>query len=91
MYKRYLFSIHTINRKPDELVIHILTQLYFFIKIKAAVGKQGISNAYKQTIASNVKVKIYWRIGDWIVNVILACRKAREADGFLLRLRSQNS
>ena len=42
MYKRYLFSIHTINRKPDELVIHILTQIQ-------NQGKQAISNAYKQT------------------------------------------
>ena len=43
MYYLYLFSIHTINRNLDGLVIHIQTQIYFFIKIKTAVGKQAIS------------------------------------------------
>ena len=42
----------------SHLAIHILTQIYFFIKIKAAVGKQAIS---LQTIASNAIVKIFWR------------------------------
>ena len=36
--------------------IHILTQIYFFVKIKAAVGKQAISI---QTIASNEILKIF--------------------------------
>ena len=67
-----LFSIHTINCNPVGLVIHILTQIYFFI-IKAAVGKQEISI---QTIASNAIVKIFWRIGNWIDNVIPVCPKA---------------
>ena len=42
----------------SHLAIHILTQIYFFIKIKAAVGKQAIS---LQTIASNAIVNIFWR------------------------------
>ena len=40
----------------SHLAIHILTQIYFFIKIKAAAGKQAIRI---QTIASNAIVKIF--------------------------------
>ena len=42
----------------SHLALHILTEIYLFIKIKAAVGKQAISI---QTIASNAIVKMFWR------------------------------
>ena len=42
MYKRYLFSIHTINRKPDGFVIHILTQIQNQSSSRKAGNKQCI-------------------------------------------------